>query len=127
MSDAMPIPVDAVVAQALEKRPVHAVGSTVWVRRSDNGTVEPNHVLGVFMVMTNTVAFHMHYLVASPYDKARGVISRRIVPWHHVHPSYDEAVRAGTHRPPVDDPLDIDILVAVQQHRKQVVQHARRA
>lgn len=122
------IPVDAVVAQALEKRPTYSVGSVVWVRRSDNGLIEMQEVIGLVMVMTNAIAFHLHYLLAVPkHSSTSRVILRRMVPWHHVYPTHDDAVKGGQVRPSNIDPLESDIELAVQTHRKQFGNVQRRA
>lgn len=122
-----PIPVDAIVAQALEKRPVHPVGTTVWARRADNGLIEPYEVLAVVMILTNVTAFHMHYAIAAPRQYQSRVLGRRVVSWHNVYPTYEDAVKGGQQRPPMEDPIDTDLTAAVNHHRKVAVAYSKRA
>jgi hypothetical protein len=113
-----PIPLDAVLFKALEKRPAFPVGTQVWIRRRDNGVIEHKEVIGVVMLLTAVTQFHLHYLVAPPKTLPSSKFpGRDVVPWHHAYQSYDDAVRAGDFRPPVDDPIDFDINTAVQYHR----------
>lgn len=110
-----PIAVDAVVAQGLEKRPTHPLNSVVWVRRSDDGVIEKNEVVGIVMLMTHVAQFHVHYFLMSLIP-GRPVFNR-VVAWHHVHGTYDEAVSAPE-KPPFIDPMAADTTAAFDYVRQ---------
>lgn len=130
MSD---IPLDALVAKALERRKVHAVGAPVYVRNSVNGAIEVNEVLGVVIVTSNALPFHLHYIVAAPCGMPAAlpprVIARRVVAAQYVFEHPEECVPQAT--PPREDSVDEDVYAAVHTHRRRYVaeqqqRHAKR-
>lgn len=114
----MSTPLDAIVFKALDKRVSHSVGAQVWVREPVTRVIKQYEVIAVVMLMTNVVQFHLHYVIAPPKDvpTMRGT-GRRVVAWHHVYQSFEDAAKAGEFYPPDDDPIDLDINTAVQYHR----------
>lgn len=126
MSDVVePIPVDAVIAQALEKRPVFPVGAEVWVRRTNDGVVEKSVVAGVCLMLTSAVAFHLHYLILSAVPG--NPRHNRHVPRHHVHATYEEAMQTAETPAPQTDPIAVDISLAFTTTRAKLRLQQQRA
>lgn len=114
----MSTPLDAILFKALDKRVTHTVGALVWVREPVTRVIKQYEVIAVCMLMTNVVQFHLHYCIAPPKTQPtlRGA-GRRLVAWHHVYQSFEDAASAGEFFPPDEDPVDADINTAVQYHR----------
>jgi hypothetical protein len=121
------ISVDAIVYRALDKRTIYPVESTVYIRNERSYEAEACIVLGVFLAMTSTRQFAIHYLVAPPLALAgpTRAINTRVVNSAFVYGSFTDIMddsrgkRFDAQLPPSSNSIEFDIREAVMQHRRE--------